>query len=648
MCSDRIRPPILKPLAHLSSVSVEQGRAVRSRNPVLGLGHRPRYRSRSVTEQSSVDSSQVSSGTSSAPPISTKAPSVFGSHTSSNTKAAGASKFSFGGPGKSGEKSKPSVGFGTSSSLSKPLVTEQSSLDSSQVSSGTSSAPPMSTKAPSVFGSHTSSNTKAAGASKFSFGGTGKSGENSKPSVGFGTSSSLSKPLVTEQSSVDSSQVTSGTSSAPPISTKAPSVFGSHTSSNTKATGASKVAHLNSVSVDQGRAVRSRNPVLGLGHRPRYRSRSVTEQSSVDSSQVSSGTSSAPPMSTKAPSVFGSHTSSNTKAAGASKFSFGGTGKCGEKSKACVVNFESGGCNNSVNKEGERSAEVVSHGDIKLEACLMTISSTVATVNVAENESNLEALGSSNSRATTSISATIMSTPERTAATRIFSGSPLKSADEYVKVVNEMRQSTPTWKSVNENNSNPSSTWKTVSGSDGKVTKEDVEGETEVCASEVHIEIKNAQFAWNSVCGAGVDELAVDESVLEELMTSLGATYEDEHRSAILSLTNRDDNVGADVLWRDTFVDWYVRWIFDVDEEDMSANRTHESPISPTLLSFSGSNVSPSTGFTSTKHDHTPQAIISETSLNMSSSSVSLPRSDSGSRSGSAKSSPERIYKRQT
>ena len=518
-----------------------------------------------MTEQSSLDSSQVTSGTSSAPPISTKAPSVFGSHTSSNTKATGASKFSFGGTGKSGEKSKPSVGFGTSSSLSKPLATEQSSVDSSQVTSGTSSAPPISTKAPSVFGSHTSSNTKATGASKFSFGGTGKSGENSKPSVGFGTSSSLSKPLVTEQSSLDSSQVTSGTSSAPPISTKAPSVFGSHTSSNTKATGASK-------------------------------------------------------------------------------FSFGGTGKSGEKSKACVVNFESGGCNNSVNKEGELSAEVVSHGDIKLEACLMTISSTVATVNVAENESNLEALGSSNSRATTSISAPIMSTPERTAATRIFSGSPLKSADEYVKVVNEMRQSTPTWKSVNEINSNPSSTWKTVSGSDGKVTKEDVEGETEVCASEVHIEIKNAQFAWNSVCGAGVDELAVDESVLEELMTSLGATYEDEHRSAILSLTNRDD-VGADVLWRDTFVDWYVRWIFDVDEEDISANRTHESP---TLLSFSGSNVSPSTGFTLTRHDHTPQAIISETSLNMSSSSVSLPRSDSGSRSGSAKSSPERIYKRQT
>ena len=154
---------------------------------------------------------------------------------SSNTKAAGASKFSFGGTGKSGENSKPSVGFGTSSSLSKPLMTG----DSSKVTSGTSSAPPMSTKAPSVFGSHTSSNTKAAGASKFSFGGTGKSGEKSKPSVGFGTSSSLSKPLVTEQSSLDSSQVTSGTSSAPPMSTKAPSVFGSP-SSNTKAAGASK------------------------------------------------------------------------------------------------------------------------------------------------------------------------------------------------------------------------------------------------------------------------------------------------------------------------------------------------------------------------------------------------------------------------
>ena len=281
-----------------------------------------------MTEQSSLDSSQVTSGTSSAPPISTKAPSVFGSHMSSNTKATGASKFSFGGPGKSGEKSKPSVGFGTSSSLSKPLATEQSSVDSSQVSSGTSSAPPMSTKAPSVFGSHTSSNTKAAGASKFSFGGPGKSGEKSKPSVGFGTSSSLSKPLATEQSSVDSSQVSS---SAPPMSTKAPSVFGSHTSSNTKAAGASKFSF-----GGPGKSGEKSKPSVGFGTSSSLSKPLATEQSSVDSSQVTSGTSSAPPISTKAPSVFGSHTSSNTKATGASKFSFGGTGKSGENSKPSV------------------------------------------------------------------------------------------------------------------------------------------------------------------------------------------------------------------------------------------------------------------------------------------------------------------------
>ena len=120
-------------------------------------------------------------------------------------------------------------------------MTEQSSLDSSQVTSGTSSA--------SHIGFDRMRLQSKAVAHLSSFGGPGKSGEKSR------TTSTLSKPLMTG----DSSQVTSGTSSAPPMSTKAPSVFGSHMSSNTKA-----LAHLSSVSVEQGRAVRIRNPVLGL------------------------------------------------------------------------------------------------------------------------------------------------------------------------------------------------------------------------------------------------------------------------------------------------------------------------------------------------------------------------------------------------
>jgi hypothetical protein len=51
---------------------------------------------------------------------------------------------------------------------------------------------------------------------------------------------------------------------------------------------------------------------------------------------------------------------------------------------------------------------------------------------------------------------------------------------------------------------------------------------------------------------------------MENLMTALGTKYESEHSTTLVSLSERAGE-SSRVLQRDSFVNWYVLWVFDAD-----------------------------------------------------------------------------------
>jgi hypothetical protein len=130
------------------------------------------------------------------------------------------------------------------------------------------------------------------------------------------------------------------------------------------------------------------------------------------------------------------------------------------------------------------------------------------------------------------------------------SRSLLKSPSEYVKIINDVRFQSPTWSDLNRN---ISSTWKTVNGDEG----------SEVFLTEVDLELKKAQDAWESVC-ENIEKVELNDHVMENLMTALGTKYESEHSTTLVSLSERSGE-SSRVLQRDSFVNWYVLWVFDAD-----------------------------------------------------------------------------------
>lgn len=95
---------------------------------------------------------------------------------------------------------------------------------------------------------------------------------------------------------------------------------------------------------------------------------------------------------------------------------------------------------------------------------------------------------------------------------------------------------------------------------------------------DVQEEIDEALKAWQTIVGEDsyVNLSSTEDSFLSNLVTKLGTTYcEEDHGFELKNIAGSEN-----ILKRDSFVDWYVRWVFKIDDIEGDLDEEPEEDFS--------------------------------------------------------------------